>query len=180
MVIEGRGVFPESGACNTSIAWDVQFAFADGVTLRFRGTPNVWDGVNELNDFKEWRERYGGIEGHGTAFEGSDGWICVHRGAVRTHPASLAEEPLGKEVPGVLRSQHHQRNLVEAVRSRGPTVCPIEDSVQADQLCHVSDIATRVNRKLTWDPRRERFEGDAEANRRLELRPMRKPWDKMV
>jgi predicted dehydrogenase len=180
MNVEGRGTFPTSGACNTSIAWDVQFAFADGVILRFKGTPNEWNEANALNDFREWRERYGGIEGHGTAFEGTDGWICVHRGAVRASRPALVEEPRGPEVPGVLRSQHHQRNLVDAVRSRGPTVCPIEDAVQADILCHLADIATRVDRKLTWDPRRERFAGDAEANRHLELRPMRKPWHKMV
>jgi len=180
MTVEGRGMFPESGACNTSIAWDVRFAFADGVTMRYQGTPNEWKEANELNDLKEWRDRYGELEGHGTAFEGTDGWICVHRGAVRTNPSSLAEEPRGPEVPGVLRSNHHQRNWVEAVRSRGPTVCPIEDAVQADVLCHLADIATRVNRKLSWDPRRERFEGDVDANRRLELRPMRKPWDKLV
>lgn len=180
ITVEGRGVFPESGACNTSIAWDVEFGFADGVTMRFKGTPNEWGEANALNDVKEWRERYQGIEGHGTAFEGTDGWICVHRGAVRTHPASLAEEPRGKAVAGVLRSQHHQRNLLEAVRSRGPTVCPIEDSVQADVLCHLGDIATRVGRKLTWDPQRERFEADPEANRRLEPRAVRKPWDRVL
>ena len=180
MEVEGRGVFPESGECNTSIAWDVEYRFASGVTMRFRGTPNVWDGTSPWNDFKEWTERYDGIEGHGTAFEGTEGWICVHRGAVRTHPARLAEEPLGKEDPGVLRSSHHQRNLIEAARSRGPTVCAIGDAVQADVLCHLGDIATRVGRKLTWDPRRERFEKDADANRRLELRAMRKPWDRLV
>ncbi len=179
MTVEGSGVFPESGACNTSIAWDVEFQFADGVAMRYRGTRNEWDGTNAMNDFREWRERYGGIEGHGTAFEGTDGWICVHRGAVRTHPAGLAEEPRGREIAGVLRSDHHQRNLVRAVRSRGPTVCPIEEAVQADVLCHLSDIATRVGRKLTWDPRAERFKADAEANGRLELRPARKPWDRL-
>lgn len=180
MDVEGRGIFPESGACNTSIAWDVEYRFATGVVMRFKGTPNVWDGTDPMNDFAEWRERYGGIEGHGTAFEGTDGWICVHRGSVRTNPSRLAEEPLGPEVAGVFRSSHHQRNLIEAVRSRGPTACPIDVSVQADELCHLGDIATRVGRKLVWNPRRERFQDDDEANHRLELRPMRKPWNKLV
>ena len=76
----------------------------------------------------------------------------------------------------LIQSPGHARNFLDAVRTRRPTVCPIEDAVQADFLCHLSDIATRLERKLTWDPAREQFIGDAEANRKLELRPMREPW----
>ena len=47
---------------------------------------------------------------------------------------------------------------------------------QSQSLCHVSDIATRVNRKLKWNPVKEQFMGDKEANKRLELRTMREPW----
>ena len=54
-----------------------------------------------------------------------------------------------------------------------PAICPIEDSVQADILCHLSDIATRVNRSLKWDPKKEEFVGDADANKRLKLRTQR-------
>ena len=62
------------------------------------------------------------------------------------------------------------------MKSRGATICPIDEAVKADTLCHVSDIATRVNRKLKWNPVKEQFMGDKEANKRLELRTMREPW----
>lgn len=177
MTVEGRGLFPESGACDTAIAWDVEFGLAGGVTMRFKGTPNGWDGANALNDLRDWRERYGGIEGHGTAFEGEDGWICVHRGAVRTSLAGLAEERNGREVPGVVRSEHHAGDLVAAMRSRGPTVCGIEEAVRADLLCHLSELAIRLGRRLRWDPGKEAFAGDDEANGRLGFRPVRAPWE---
>ena len=48
--------------------------------------------------------------------------------------------------------------------------------MQADILCHISDIATRLNRKLKWDGAKEHFVGDAEANQRLKLRKQRAKW----
>jgi len=50
------------------------------------------------------------------------------------------------------------------------------DPAQADLLCQLSDIATRLEWNLKFDPVKEKFVKDAEANRRLALRPMRKPW----
>ncbi len=176
MEIEGKGVIPTTGACNTSVAWDVNFTFADGVKLRFRGMPNYYDEKTPLTDFSDWRERYGKISDHGTAFEGANGWVEVHRGGLRTQPESLAEEKLADGGWRSPQSAHHQRNFLEAVASRRPAICPIEDSVQADLLCHLSDIATRVDRKLRFDPVKEKFADDADANRRLALRPMRAPW----
>lgn len=41
-------------------------------------------------------------------------------------------------------------------------------------------IATRLERKLTFDPRAEKFVGDDEANRKLQLRPMRAPYDEWL
>jgi predicted dehydrogenase len=176
MEIEGKGVIPTTGACNTSVAWDVNFTFADGVKLRYRGMPNYYDEKTPLTDFSDWRERYGKISDHGTAFEGANGWVEVHRGGLRTQPESLAEEKLADGGWRSPQSAHHQRNFLEAVSSRKPAICPIEDSVQADLLCHLSDIATRVDRKLRFDPVKEKFADDADANRRLALRPMRAPW----
>ncbi len=45
----------------------------------------------------------------------------------------------------------------------------------ADALCHVSDIAMRLKRKLRWDAKKEKFVNDEAANRRLR-RSMRSPW----
>jgi hypothetical protein len=62
------------------------------------------------------------------------------------------------------------------VRSRKPTLAPIDIGVRSDTLCQLSDIAVRLGRKLTWDPLVERFVGDATANRLLTSYPLRSPW----
>ncbi|MBX3748271.1 MAG: Gfo/Idh/MocA family oxidoreductase [Verrucomicrobiae bacterium] len=178
--VEGRAAFPTEGACDTAIAWDVRFRFADGVTLVFKGTPNGDDTPGELTDLTAWHDRYGGIEGHGTAFEGTEGWVCVHRGAVRASNPRWIEEPVPTPARPPIRSTHHVRNFLDGIRTRVPAVCPIEDAVQADTLCHLADIATRVERPLRWDPRRQRFVNDPDADRRLALRPMRAPWQDLV
>jgi hypothetical protein len=40
---------------------------------------------------------------------------------------------------------------------------------------HLSNIAMRLERKLHWDPEKEEFVNDSEANRML-VRAMRSPW----
>ena len=42
-------------------------------------------------------------------------------------------------------------------------------------ICHLGAIAVRLGRRLTWDPDKEEFAGDAEANKWL-ARERRKPW----
>ena len=100
----------------------------------------------------------------------------VYRGGIRTHPAALAEETTGSNGVRLIRSANHVRNFLDSVKSREQTICPIDDAVQADILCHVSDIATRAGRKVTWDPAKEQFVSDAESNRRLSVRPARQGW----
>jgi predicted dehydrogenase len=174
MEVQGNGVFPKEGACDTAVAWEVDFAFAGGVRMNYRGTRNHFTEALPMNDLTAFARRYGKIASHGTAFEGTDGWILVDRTGLRSSRATL--EPLGAGDTPFVRSPGHVRNFVDAVKGRGTTVCPIEDAVQADILCHLSDIAARLGRKLKWDPAQEQFPGDPEANRKLNLRPMRKPW----
>jgi hypothetical protein len=53
----------------------------------------------------------------------------------------------------------------------------VEEAVQADILCHLSDIASRLQRKVQWDPASEKFVDDPEADQKLRRRPMRKSWE---
>lgn len=174
--LSGKGVFPTEGACNCAIAWEVNFTFADGVRMRFRGTPNGYNEINELNDLQPWHQKYGKAVDHGTAFEGTEGWVMVHRGGLWTFPEKLKDEPFGANDRRLTDSPNHVRNFLDAVKNRGPSICPINEAVQADILCHLSDVATRLNRKLRWNPAQEKFIADDEANRKLALRPVREGW----
>jgi hypothetical protein len=152
--IEGRGVFPAEGMCDCATAWNVSMKYANGVTLDYTD-----EGKNT----------------HGILFEGSEGQVYVRRSFMDATPKSLLTSVIGPDEIHLYESDDHQGNFIDCVKSRAKTVCPIEVTVRSDTLCHLSDIAMRLGRKLRWDPQAERFVNDEEANRRL-TRAMRAPW----
>ncbi|MHC4489474.1 MAG: Gfo/Idh/MocA family protein [Planctomycetota bacterium] len=156
--VEGTGEFPRDGLCNCATGWDVNLKFANGVTMNFT------DGQrNPL----------------GVRFEGMDGWVFVKEehlgGKVDAHPKSLLSKVIGPDEVHLPVSDHHQQNFLDCVKTRARTVAPVEVAVRSDTLCQLSDIAMRLGRKLRWDPEKEKFINDAQANRML-TRPMRSPW----
>jgi len=181
VTVEGRGDFrPAEGICDTATIWELDYQFASGLTLKFVGVPNGRnrDGVTGepfLHE-EEWKQRYRRITTHGTAFEGSDGWAHVDRTGINLEPEKLIDLNPDDCKVQLTRSTGHVRNFLDCVRSRAETVCPIDESVKGDALCHIGDIAIRLGRKVTFDFKKERFIDDAAADHRLKAHPMRKPW----
>lgn len=152
--VEGTGVFPRNGLCDCAVSWDVNLKYANGVTVSF-------------TDNKKNRQ--------GVLFEGTQGWVFVNRRSLEAHPKSLLQEEIGPDEIHLPVSNQHQQNLLDCVKTRSKTVCPIEVAVRSDTICQLSDIAIRLGRKLRWDPEKEEFVNDAEASRMLK-RAMRSPW----
>lgn len=161
--VEGVGVFPTEGVCDTALTWDVKIKIQGGVTVDFRGASSAAD----------WMRRYDDNSDHGTAFEGTEGWVYVRRGKIDAHPKSLLDVEIQRPL---YVSNNHVDNFLDCIRTRKETVSPIRESVVADALCHISDIAIhRQGEKLLYDSQREIFIDNQEANKRL-MRPMRSPW----
>jgi hypothetical protein len=75
----------------------------------------------------------------------------------------------------VINSNDHKRNFLDAVITGQRTIAPMEAAAHDEMVCQMGDIAMRMKRKLRWDPVKEVFIGDEDANRRL-ARSMRSPW----
>jgi len=163
--VAGTGVFPKEGVANTSMNWDVKLKYDSGVTMEFTGDPFP----------AEWAKRYGRTTSHGTAFEGDAGWVHVDREGINASDKKLLEWRPGPNDKPIYKSTHHVRNLLDCIKSRAATVCPIDAAVAGDIVCQISDIATRVGGKLRWDAKAEKFVGNDDANRYL-TRVMRSPW----
>jgi len=108
-------------------------------------------------------------------FEGSEGWVEYGYGGFKTHPESLKRSPIRPNDIRLYESPGHCRNFLDCVRTRREPAAPVEVGHRSASLCHVANIAMRLKRPLRWDPQREQFTNDDEANRML-ARPMRSPW----
>jgi hypothetical protein len=60
---------------------------------------------------------------------GTEGWVWVSRVGLRTHPESLARTVFGPNDVRVLRSDDHNQNLLDAIRTGQPNVSPVEVGV---------------------------------------------------
>ncbi|MHC4426304.1 MAG: Gfo/Idh/MocA family protein [Planctomycetota bacterium] len=165
LTVEGKGEWPAKGVCDTAMNWNVVLKYDSGMTMNFTGWPCP----------QAWQDRYGRITSHGTAFEGTDGWVHVDRSGINAHPKELLQTEFGSSDIRLTESPGHVRNLLDCVKTRTKAIAHIDDSVQGDIICHISDIAIRLEQKLKWDPKAERFLNNDAANRRLS-RPMRSPW----
>jgi predicted dehydrogenase len=113
---------------------------------------------------------------NGVKFEGEKGWIFVSRERIGASDPKLLEEPLPSDAVRLYVSNNHMGNFVDCVRSRKPPICDAEIGHRSVTVCHLGNISLRLGgRSLEWDPAREQFTGDDEANRMLS-RPMRAPW----
>ena len=113
--------------------------------------------------------------GGGGLFEGDDGSIWIDRAECKTTPASIAEEPIRDSESRLYKSDNHLNNWLECIRSRATPIADVEIGHRSTTVCHLGNIARWTKRKLHWDPKKELFVNDDDANTYLE-RPMRAPW----
>ena len=178
--VEGQGHYPTEGACDTATTWEITYRFASGINLIFIGVPNGGNSGKPTGETwaheAELRQKFGALQHHGTAFEGTDGWVMVDRGRLATGPETLATTGTQDLKIPLKRSSGHVRDFLDSIKGRQPTVSNIEESFVSDCLCHIGDAAARLGRKLVFDLKSEKFLRDRAADALLAMRQMRKPW----
>ena len=139
-----------------------------GMTVRFA------NGVKLVARCDGWRGSCG------VRYEGSEGWVATADGYAApdvSAPALLADAK--KLVEGYLartqRPRSHLRDFLDCVRTRRATVTGAEVAHRTMTTNLAMDICLDLKRSLKWDPAKEEFVGDDEANR-LRSRAMRAPW----
>ena len=108
-------------------------------------------------------------------FEGEAGWVEAGDNGklVLSSPELLA----GRKVAeiGGYPATFHVRDFLNCVKSRRHPLTNAEAACYSHIACHAANIAIFLNRKLAYDPAKNEFIGDEQANR-LRSEAMREPW----
>ena len=112
----------------------------------------------------------------GTKWIGTEGWVWVDRGGYDASNVEwFAQIPEERYKVKLYRSENHQRNFLECVKSRKPTITPVETAHHSAIPGHLGLISMLVKRKIKWDVAKEVIVDDAEATKLLR-RDYRSPW----
>jgi len=157
--IEGHGEFPAPDALwNTSGKYRIELKYPGNITMVIAG------GHGDIRS--------------GTKWIGTQGWVWVDRGGF---DASNQDWKKGKNLPEELRkvklyeSRGHWRNFLDCVKSRQPTITPVQTAHHSAIPGHLGLISMLTGRKINWDVKSEKILDDAEASK-LMSRPYRAPW----
>lgn len=108
-------------------------------------------------------------------FIGTEGELRIGRGKLETTPASIKSEPIGDKQEHVYKSESHYKDFLNAIRTRVKPICDVETGHRTATVGNIGNIAYQLKRPLKWDPKKEKFKNDAEANALLG-RPMLNEW----
>ena len=113
--------------------------------------------------------------GWAVRFIGSEGSLDVSRSFLDSKPEGIVEKTLSKEEQVVYHSENHYVDWIECMKKRTQPICHPEVGHRSASICNLANIAYQTGRTLEWDPVKEKFKGDGEANK-LRTKKYRKPY----
>lgn len=108
-------------------------------------------------------------------FEGDEGWVETGDSAEIVVSDNLSKTLRKVVTSTALSPAAHGRNFFDCVRSRGKPVCNQDIMRRSHIACFATQMSWQLGRKLAFDPVKEEFINDDEANR-MRRRATREPW----
>ncbi|MBK8502433.1 MAG: Gfo/Idh/MocA family oxidoreductase [Saprospiraceae bacterium] len=136
--------------------------------LAKRGLKMIYDNGIEMvhEDFER---------GHAVRFIGSEGTLDVSRSFLDSDPVDIAEVKIGAGEKQVYHSDDHYTDWLNAVQNRTQPICDAETGHRSSSVCNLANIAYQIRTPLRWDPVKEKFSKNKEANALL-TKEYRKPY----
>jgi hypothetical protein len=138
------------------------------VTLRYPG------GVLVKLVLQKTGPRYGAI------FVGQRGKIEINRNRLASNPKELIERAPPPDDSHLKlppsAAEYHIRNWIDCMRSRNKPNAHAAIGHRAHVICCLVNICRELKRRVKWDPVKEEFLGDGQANS-LRSRPRRKGYE---
>jgi len=157
--VEGQGDFPPVDAIwNTCTKYRIELKYPDDVKMTIAG------GYDDIKS--------------GTKWIGSEGWVWVDRGSFDASNEDWKDIKELSDADAKIKLTHstnHYRNFIDSVKSRQPTITPVETAHHSAIPGHLGLISMLVGRKLRWDVDKEEILDDPAATE-LTTRPFRPPY----
>ena len=168
------GMMTDWGAHHYDIAqWGLGMDDSGPVEIIPPADPNASTGLRYL--YANGVEMIHDTSRGGVLFIGENGKIFVDRGKFEATPEALGQEPLDDKAIRLYASSNHQQDFLTCMRNRKKPICDVEIGARSVTVCHLGNLAYWNHRRLKWDPKKEQFVGDAEANTWLD-RAKRGSW----
>ena len=115
----------------------------------------------------------------GAIFIGQEGKVEINRNRCVSNPPELvARQPKVFYAQGGADTRPHIENWVECLRTRQRPRADVETAHRSATICHLVNVARDIGRRLRWNPDKELFVGDDEANRHPSVtRPRREGYE---
>jgi predicted dehydrogenase len=151
--VEGVGSRPAEGYYNTFNSYNLKYKYENGIELDVHG---------------EKVELF---------VEGTEGWLLVDgwNQPLQASNQELLKLDMTKEKVQLYTARNEQFNFIDCIKTRQEPYHPAEDMHRAATVAHIGVIAMKLRRKLQWDPAKEEFLNDPEANA-MRSREERDPW----
>ncbi|HEX8060871.1 MAG TPA: Gfo/Idh/MocA family oxidoreductase [Cyclobacteriaceae bacterium] len=150
----------------------------DGVAT----APKWLDADYEFDNLKlHWTSQIPDVPGAagkhiGAYFEGDKGTVlCDYETRLITINGESVTDLLNIPM-SIPRSPGHQQNFIDSVKSRKMPESNLAYAREMTLPMHLALISWRLNRKLEWNAKKEKFKHDKEATALLDRKP-RKPWN---
>lgn len=152
--IKGKAQYPSNGIWDVHGNFEIHYTYPNGLNLICADT-----GTNK----------------QGVRFEGTQGWVYVKRGKIEASTPAIINPQFSSNEPRLYYSDNHKRNFIDCIKTRSTTIAPAEIGHRSNSACILGGLAMQLGRPLQWDPDKERFVNDDQANRFLS-RTQRSPW----
>lgn len=155
--IWGTAEFPAHGLWNVHGKFKTEGVYANGIKMTI--SSEVPAGVR-FNGTKGWIF----ISHSDVQATGSDPYSRVKgpKGLSASDP-SLVTSTIGPDEIHLYSSDDQHGNWLECIKSRRQPITPVEVGHRVCSTCLLHSIAMKLKRKLYWDPVKERFKDDDEA-----------------
>ena len=99
-------------------------------------------------------------------FFGSKGSLTINRDFWETDPKYVKNIKLKSSDIKLYNSSDHVRDWLNSIKNGTNPICDVEIGHRTATICHIANLAYELRRPLNWDPLREKFVDDIEANYR--------------